>query len=69
MTEHSTEPELTIDRALSAKTRADQLIASLGGDARAAVIQLVALVGALQRENESLTSAASRGYARVVRLR
>jgi hypothetical protein len=43
---------------------ADQLIASLGGNARAAVVQLIALVGTLQRENASLVIAASRGYAR-----
>jgi hypothetical protein len=44
--------------------RANQLIASLGGDARAAVIQLVALVDSLQRGNEPLATAASRGFAR-----
>ena len=43
---------------------ADEFIASLGGDARTAVVQLLELVGTLQRENASLVIAASRGYAR-----
>ena len=43
---------------------ADQIIADCGGDMRAAVIELVTLIGALRRENESLAAASSPGYAR-----
>ena len=43
---------------------ADRLIASLGGDARVAVTELVAIVGALLEENKALAACASRGFAR-----
>jgi hypothetical protein len=43
---------------------ADQIIADCGGDMRAAVIELVTLIGALRRENENLAAASSPGYAR-----
>jgi hypothetical protein len=43
---------------------ADKLIAELGGDARAAVIKLVALVGASKRDNEGLAASVSRGFTR-----
>jgi hypothetical protein len=43
---------------------AEQIIASCGGDARAAVIELVSLIGALRRENQSLAASSSPGYAR-----
>jgi hypothetical protein len=43
---------------------ADKLIAGLGGDARAAVIELIALVEALKRSNEQFAASASRGFSR-----
>ena len=43
---------------------ADQIIADCGGDARAAVIELVTLIGALGQENETLAFASSQGFAR-----
>jgi hypothetical protein len=43
---------------------ADEIIADCGGDARAAVIELVAIVPALGQENKTLREAASPGFAR-----
>jgi hypothetical protein len=43
---------------------AEQIIASCGGDARAAVIELISLIDALRRENQSLAASSSPGYAR-----
>jgi hypothetical protein len=43
---------------------AAEIIASLGGDARAALIELVLIVRALIEENQALAAAASPGYAR-----
>jgi hypothetical protein len=40
---------------------ADQIIAGRGGDARGAVVELVA---ALMRESEKLTASVSRGFSR-----
>ena len=64
MTEQSTARKIQHGFTPSAAGAADQFIASLGGDARAAVIQLLALVDSLQFENEALTVTASDGYAR-----
>ena len=64
MIEQSTAREFQQGFPPSAAGAADRFIASLGGDARAAVIQLLALVDSLQVENEALTIAASDGYAR-----
>ena len=49
---------------LSAEALADEIIADCQGDARAAVIELVTLIGALKRENAALVSSSSPGYAR-----
>lgn len=49
----------------SDSTAADELIAEHGGDARAAVISLLALVEALRRENDYLAGAVSRGFIRL----
>jgi hypothetical protein len=43
---------------------AEKIIADCDGDARAAVNELVAIVGALIEENKALRDAASPGYAR-----
>jgi hypothetical protein len=43
---------------------AEQVIADCGGDPRAAVGELVAIVGVLLEENRALAEAASPGYAR-----
>jgi hypothetical protein len=64
MIEQSTAREIQHGFTPSSAGVADRFIASLGGDARAAVIQLLALVDSLQLENEVLTIAASDGYAR-----
>ena len=42
---------------------ADKLIADRGGDVRAVIIELVAIVGELKRENEKLAASAPRGFA------
>ncbi len=65
MAERSTAFKIQTTADPSPSLTADQLIASLGGDARAAVIQLVAIVGAFERESETLAASASRGYARL----
>ena len=43
---------------------AEKVIAHCDGDPRAAVSELVAIVGALIEENKALAAAASPGYAR-----
>jgi len=43
---------------------ADKLIADRGGDLRAVIIELVAIVDELKRENEKLVASVSRGFAR-----
>jgi hypothetical protein len=43
---------------------AEKVIADCDGDLRAAVDELVAIVGALLEKNEALRDAASPGYAR-----
>ena len=43
---------------------ADQVIADCGGDARAAVIELVAIVRQLAEDNRALATVSSRGFAR-----
>ena len=43
---------------------ADAIIADCDGDARAAVIELLAIVRSLISENQKLREAASRGFAR-----
>jgi hypothetical protein len=48
---------------------ADKLIADRGGDARAVVIELVAIVGELKRENDKLAASVSRGFDRSDSLR
>lgn len=64
MTEQSIARKIQHGFTPSVAGAADQFIASLGGDARAAVIQLLVLVDSLQFENEALTTAASDGYMR-----
>jgi hypothetical protein len=64
MAEQSTAREIRARSTALTPTSADRFIASLGGDARAAVIQLLVLVDSLQLENEALTTGASRGYPR-----
>jgi hypothetical protein len=43
---------------------ADDIIADCGGDARSAVIELLAIVRSLIHENQKLREAASPGFAR-----
>jgi hypothetical protein len=43
---------------------ADAIIADCGGDARAAVIELLAIIRSLIHENQTLREAASPGFAR-----
>jgi hypothetical protein len=43
---------------------ADDIIADCGGDARAAVIELLAILRSLIHENQTLREAASPGFAR-----
>jgi hypothetical protein len=43
---------------------ADDIIADCAGDARAAVLELVAIVRSLIHENQTLREAASPGFAR-----
>ena len=43
---------------------ADEIIAECGGDARAAVVELLAIVRSLIHENQTLREAASPGFAR-----
>jgi hypothetical protein len=54
----STLPRLSVEQV------AEQIIADCNGDPRAAVSELVAIVGALLEENRALAKAASPGYAR-----
>jgi hypothetical protein len=54
----STPPRLPVEQV------AERIIADCGGDPRAAVTELVAIVGALLEENKALREAASPGYAR-----
>jgi hypothetical protein len=54
----STPPRLLVEQV------AEQVIADCGGDPRAAVGELVAIVGVLLEENRALAEAASPGYAR-----
>jgi hypothetical protein len=42
----------------------DDIIAECGGDARAAVAELLAMIRSLVRENKTLRETASPGYAR-----
>jgi hypothetical protein len=64
MTEQSIARKIQPGFPPSVAGAADHFIASLGGDARAAVIQLLVLVDSLQFENETLTIAASDSYMR-----
>ena len=43
---------------------ADEIIAECGGDPRAAVVELLAIVRSLIHENQTLREAASPGFAR-----
>jgi hypothetical protein len=53
-----------IDAGLSTPSRAERIIADCNGDPRAAVSELVAIIGALLGENRALARATSPGYAR-----
>jgi hypothetical protein len=77
MADRMLDPRLTrrsnaaaIDAGLDALPRlpveqvAEKVIADCGGDPRAAVSELVAIVGALLQENRALAKAASPGYVR-----
>jgi hypothetical protein len=55
---------LSIPPRLSVEQVAERVIADCGCDPRAAVAELVAIVGALFEENRALAEAASPGYAR-----
>ena len=48
----------------TAEQTADDIIADCGGDARAAVIELLAIVQSLIHENQTLREAASPGFVR-----
>jgi hypothetical protein len=50
--------------AFAPEVIADQVIAQCGGDARAAVKELVTVIAAPRGDNEALTAASSLGYAR-----
>jgi hypothetical protein len=57
MTEQSEEPA-------APDQTADDIIADCDGDPRAAVIELLAIIRSLIRENQALREAASPGFAR-----
>jgi hypothetical protein len=49
---------------LQADQTADDIVAECGGDPRAAVVELLAIVRSLIHENQTLREAASLGFAR-----
>jgi hypothetical protein len=64
MAERSFAREQSAEPPSAAAQAADQIIADRGGNARAAVIELVELVAALKRENDKLAASISRGFSR-----
>ena len=62
MSRHPNAAEISAD--LPVEQIAEKFIASLGGDARTAVTELMLIVRGLTEENKALAEAVSSGYAR-----
>jgi len=56
--------ETAANASATAEPIVDEIIADCGGDARAAIIELVAVIHSLILENKTLRQAASPGFAR-----
>jgi hypothetical protein len=56
--------ETAANASATAEPIVDEIIADCGGDARAAIVELVAVIRSLILENKTLRAAASPGFAR-----
>ena len=56
--------ETAANASATAEPVVDEIISDCGGDARAAIVELVAVIRSLILENKTLREAASPGFAR-----
>jgi hypothetical protein len=56
--------ETAANASPTAEPTVDEIISDCGGDARAAIVELVAVIRSLILENKTLRAAASPGFAR-----